>query len=448
MKKILFVVVMLLAVSIVGKAQPQLNSARLDSLFQLLANNDKAMASVCIYHDGNEVYSKSIGYSSVSDRKANSPETRFRIGSISKSFTSVMIMQLLDEGLLKLETPLSDFFPQITNSKSIQIRHLVTHSSGIGSFTDDPEYLNYLTQKKTRKELLDIITAQEEVFKPGEKVSYSNSNFVLLAFIIENLTSSTYDEQLNKRIIKSLDLSRTSGGDKINPQNNEALSYKFDGKAWILESETDMSIPVGAGSVVSTPKDLCQFMTALFDGKLVSDSSLNRMTEAKEKFGIGLMRFPFGNRKAYGHTGGIDGFSSVVSYFPAEKVTVAFTSNGLSMAMNDILIGVLSIYFNEKYDFPDYSKKAVVVDLELLKSYDGIYASAQIPLKLTMAVNDGVLMAQGTGQPAFPLTGISNTEFHFAPAGVVILFDETKPGTKCPGIVLKQGGMEFKFTRE
>lgn len=448
MRKKIYLSLLLSVLAFSIQAQTVLNIPKLDSLFRLLEENNKAMASVCIFKDGEAVYSKSIGYASVADRKPNTPDTRFRIGSISKTFTSVIILQLVDEGLISLQTPLSDYFSQVVNSESITIKHLLTHSSGIGSFTDDPEYLNYLTEKKSRDELLEIILKQKEVFKPGEKVVYSNSNYVLLAMIIEKVTASSYDQQLNQRIIQPVNLQRTSGGDKINEQNNEALSYKFDSKEWVLEPETDMSIPIGAGSIVSTTADLCVFMEALFNGKLVSDTALIMMTSADYKYGMGMMRFPFGNKKSFGHTGGIDGFNSIVSHFPTEKLTLAFISNGMNMVMNDILIGILSICFNEPYQLPDYSKKPVEVALEVLESYEGVFASSQIPLKLTIAVKDGVLTAQGTGQPAFPLTPYSKSDFRFAPAGVIILFDDTKSGTKCQGIVLKQGGMEFVFKRE
>lgn len=165
------------------------------------------------------------------------------------------------------------------------------------------------------------------------------------------------------------------------------------------------------------------------------------MMSLKDGFGMGLFTVPFGERTAYGHTGGIDGFGSVFSYFPEDNVSFAMVYNGLNYEFNAISIAVLSAVFDQPYDIPQFTIYDISsVDLEM---YTGVYASEQIPLKITILKEDQGLTAQATGQSAFPLEPVDEHIFSFDPAGVVLEFN---PGEKT--IVLKQRGMEFQFSKE
>jgi len=248
--------------------------------------------------------------------------------------------------------------------------------------------------------MVEIITNAGSDFEPDTKAEYSNSNFVLLTFILEKAFKKSYSEILTKYITKPLELKNTYLGAKINSSNNECLSYRFAGK-WERMPETDISIPLGAGGIVSTPSDLVKFSDALFGGKLLNPESLEKMKTVIGNFGIGLVKIPFFNMSGYGHTGGIDGFSSVFSYFPDGNISYALTSNGTNFNNNLVSIAVLSAIFNKPYEIPEF--KSINLTLEELDRYTGIYSSAQIPLKITVTKSNLSLMAQATGQPAFPL---------------------------------------------
>jgi CubicO group peptidase (beta-lactamase class C family) len=441
----LFVFVLVLISGSVISQNTVLFSSRIDSLLNTLEEKDKAMASVTITKNGQVVYSKATGFidnTGSSLLKAN-PDSKYRIGSISKMFTTVMILQLVEEKKLSLDEPLSHFYKKVPNADSITIADLLNHHSGLFNFTNSEDYTKWMTEYRSKKQLLEMIEGQKPAFPPHEKGEYSNTNFVLLGFIIEDVTGKTYPQNLTERITSKIGLTNTMYGGKINHSANEASSFEFGEKTWTMLPETDMSIPGGAGSVVSTTPELTAFINALFGGKLISKSSLERMTTLKDGFGLGTFKIPFYERSAFGHNGGIDGFSSSLAYFPDDKVALAFCSNGLNFPMNDILIGLLSFYFDKPYKIPDF--KTVVLPAEKLSAYEGEYNSEQLPLIITVKLDGNNLTAQATGQSAFPLTCSSETEFRFDQAGIVMVFNILSDG-KVDGFILKQGA-DYTFKK-
>ena len=413
---------------------------KLDLYFQTLENNNKFMGSVALSENGKIIYTKSIGFSDVESKTKPNQTTKYRIGSISKSFTSALVFKAVDENKLSLDTKISKYFPNIKNADKISISNLLNHRSGIHSFTDNENYLSWNTKKKSEEELLKIIEDGGSNFEPDTKADYSNSNYVLLSFILEKVYQKTYSEILNEKIIKPIGLKNTYVGGKINLKNNEAHSYIFENN-WIKETETDLSIPLGAGAIVSTPSDLLQFADALFNGKIISEKNLKLMETIKDNYGSGLFQMPFGTKKAFGHTGGIDGFSSNYGYFPEEKVAFALTSNGSNYTNNDIAIAVLSAVFNQPYEIPAF--KTFELPSADLDQYLGIYSSKDIPLKITVIKNDTTLMAQATGQSAFPLDASDKNIFKFDQAGIILEFI---PANKT--MILKQGGKNYTFIKD
>ena len=350
-----------------------------------------------------------------------------------------MIMQLVQEKKLTLDTKLSFYYPEIPNAAEINIEHLLRHRSGLFNFTSSPDYMQYMEIPKTPQELINIFIENGVVFQPDEKYEYSNTNYVLLSFILEKIEGKPFQKSLEGRITKPLQLQHTYYGGKINPENNEAFSYRKN-DSWLIARETDMSIPMGAGSIVSTPTDLNVFFNALFNGELIDEKSLEQMKNVDRGYGLGLIQIPFYEQRAYGHNGGIDGFQSNAAFFPGSNVAIAYTTNGVGMSMNDILIGALSIYFGRDYDFPEF-QPAIVLESEDLDKYLGIYSSQQLPLKLTITKDNHQLRGQATGQSSFPLEAFKADNFRFTPAGIVIEFLPEKSQ-----LILKQGGGEFEFS--
>jgi D-alanyl-D-alanine carboxypeptidase len=421
----------------------RLNTAKLDSLLTSLAANNKMMGSLAVSRAGQVVYSHAFGSAQLAPNVPATPATRYRMGSISKMFTATMIFQLIEEKKLTLDTKLATFFPQLPNAKTITIDQLLSHRSGLHSLTDDAAYLGYMTQPKTQAELLAIMAATKPDFEPGAKFAYSNSNYIVLGYLVEKLGKQPYAQALQKRVAAKAGLKNTYYGGKIDPAKQEALSYKPGPGGWVLDTETDMSIPGGAGSVVSTPADLDRFLEALFGGKLVSAASLDEMKTIRDGFGRGLMLLPFGSKQSYGHGGAIDGFRSMASYFPDDKLAITLSTNAQSYPLNDAMLGILSICFNQPYKIPDFAAPAFVPAAADLDRYAGTYASPQIPLKVTFKKDGNTLLSQATGQQPFPLEPVSRGVFKYDAAGIRAEFAADKPT-----FTLKQGGREFVFTKE
>lgn len=439
---------LLLLVSAFSLSAQSFDKAKLDAYLESLGSHDKAMLSLALLKDGVPVYQKAIGYAATENEQKADKDTQYRIGSITKVFTSTMIFQLIDEGKLDLATKLSAYYPKVKNADKIDISMLLSHRSGIHNFTNDPEYLQYMTQPKSKAEMVSLIEGMGSDFEPDSRPDYSNSAFVLLGFIIEDITKDSYASQLQKRIVAKLNLKRTTYGGTIDITQNQARSYKHGVGGWSPATVTDMSIPHAAGAIISTPTEIGTFLTALFTGKLISTQSLAKMKEINQGYGRGLFQFPFNGKSAYGHSGGIDAFVSNSGYFGSDGLAIAVTSNGMNYTMNDIMIGVLSIYHGMPFDLPDFDKKSLKLsDKELLK-YEGVFASEGFPLKITIKVSDGQLTAQATGQGAFVLTPYSTSEFRFDPAGIVMTFPMDGKKVDHSTFHLKQGGGSHKFTKE
>lgn len=447
MKKIILSLLSIAILSIQAYSQESFDSKKLDNYLQTLNDKHKMMATVAIAKDGKLVFNKSYGFYKKEGEKTlqATPTTKYRIGSMTKTFTAVLILQLIKEHKLKFDTKLSEFFPKIPNAYEITIEQMLSHRSGIYNITNDPKYKTYNTEPKTKDEMLKLIEGYKSEFDPGTKFSYSNTNFILLGYIIETLTQKPYAEVLNERIAKKANLENTYFGSDPDPKKNEASSYSYLNGEWREEPNTDMSIPHGAGAIVSTPEDLVKFLRALFNKEFFGQGLLDTMTTMQDGYGLGLFQIPFGDKMGYGHNGGIDGFQSSMVYFPGDDVTLVFTSNGLNYTMNDILIGILSIYYDKPFEMPEF-KESITLTPEEMAKYEGDYGSADIPLMITIKIKEGYLTAQATGQSDFPLDAVSKTEFKFDPAGVVLKFDEPVDG-EYKKFTLLQHGQQFEFER-
>ena len=413
---------------------------KLDNYFNALEQNIKFMGSVAISKNGEIIYTKSIGLADVENSLKATEKTKYRIGSISKSFTAVLTLKAVENKKLDLNQTIDKWFPAITNAKKITIKQLLSHRSGIHNFTNDADYLTYNTQPKTEKEMVAIIAKGNSEFEPDSKAEYSNSNYVLLTYILEKTFKKSFSDLLQEHIVKPIGLTSTYVFGRINPSKNECKSYKFTG-TWKLETKTDYTIPLGAGAITSTPSDLTKFADALFGGKLLKSESLEIMKTIKDGYGIGLFQIPFYKSIGYGHTGGIDGFSSVYAHFPDDKISYALISNGTNFKNNDITIAVLSAVYGKPYEIPVFT--TFKLTSEDLDKYLGTYASKQIPLKITITKEGNTLIAQGTGQPAFSIEATEKDKFKFDQAGAKFEFNPTEKT-----MILFQGGGQVNFTKE
>jgi CubicO group peptidase (beta-lactamase class C family) len=432
--------------------RPPFDVAKLDRAIATLESNQRLRGSVAITKDGKVVYSRTFGLRD--DRKKVDPETMIRIGSITKVFTAAMIYQLIDEKKLTLTTPLDRFFPEIPNAQRITIAHLLAHATGIPNYPKSADYSSpdsWIHHPQTKAQMVARFAADKPDFEPGTKVSYSNANYVLLGYIIEAVTHSTYDRQLQKRIARPLGLRRTRFGGHVDPANNEAHSYTFDDGKWVESPEDSPSIAAGAGAITSTPQDLGKFITALFAGRLIRPGSVHEMItpfsaalDGVERKGVVVSTLHRGLEKTiYSHLGGIDAFSSNLVYFPEDKVAIAITLNGQNYPMGKLFWLLADSYYGRSATIPNF--EPITLPADTLEQYKGVYSFKQIGMDITVTRDGDQLRAQATGQDAFPLEAIGETLF-WDRSAILIEFRRGDDG-KVASITLYQGRSEMNFVR-
>jgi len=433
----------LISLVILGQLTAQDKSlAKLDSLFSHIESNNQGMGSLSLFKAGKPYYERAIGYADVSQELRATPDHKYKIGSVSKMFTATMIMQLVEEGMLRLDDRLYEFYPEIKNAELITISMLLQHRSGIEEYLKDVQPIQ-LANPISRQQLLTRIKQGSAQFKPDSKYVYSNSNYALLAWILEDITNQSYAELLAEHITTPLGLASVMVGNRKSGDQNFAYSY-LKTEQWDLSVPWDMSWAFGAGEISATPSDVNIFLNALYNGKILRMESVQQMKDMNEGYGLGMFAVPFSTSYGYGHNGRIEDFSTSAYYFEDFDLSLCYISNGEVMPTNEILIAVLSLANGLPYEFPEFKeKKAIAVSVETLETYVGNYISATFPLDVKIFVEGTSLMAQATGQGSFTLTAVGDGEFVFVSAGIEMTFD-----VDSGSMTLKQAGMTNVFKKE
>ena len=418
MKKTSWIILLITSSTFTSFGQ-NIDIAKLDSFLNLLASKGLAMGSLAISQNGLVKYQKAIGYSFIdNDKKVlTNINTKYRIGSATKMFTAVMVFQLIEEGKIRLDQKLNIYFPGLPNADKITIQNMLYHRSGLHDYTHDTDFSEWMDKPKSHDDLLKIIREKGSDFEPGTKADYCNSNYLLLGYIIEKICNMSYADVLKKRILSKLNLKNTYFGKPINIKDNESASYKFSNNNWTKEKETDLNIHGGAGSIVSTPIDMVKFIDALFSNKLISKSSLAKMETIVDGYGMGMFPNKYGDKPSFGHNGRVEEFYSAIWYFPSEKLSFAYCTNGIDYPRTDIIEAVLKICFNETFLIPFTRNNNL--KSEDLDKYLGKYSSDQIVVNCT---KDGIKLLLETKGKVFELEKLSDNYFMNAAMGYFFEF--------------------------
>ena len=419
--------------------QEQMDKNKLDHYFDQLDAHKQFMGTVLVSKSDQIIYNRSIGYADIDSQTKNQLESKYRIGSISKTFTSVLIFKAIEEGNLSLTTPIAEFFLDFPNGNNITIDHLLSHSSGLGNYTNREDYNHYFNREFTREDMVKLIANLDTQFYPGVNQAYSNSNYLLLTYILEDIYDTSFAKLFQAKISNPFNLKATYV-ETVDSQNTGlSKGYKFS-KSYNLSDLTSPSVLLGAGGIISTASDLLSFSKQLFNKALVEQNSLAAMTPQGKPIGRGLLVIPFYEYLGLGHAGSIDGNTSLLAYFEDSDLTVVVLSNGAEMNVNDVNIAVLSAFYGKEINLPNFS--TVNVDSAVFEKLTGVYSSSVLPLKFTITVEEEVLTARLEGQPSFPLTPLSETAYVYRSAGVEIVFNPQENS-----LLLKQSGMKIPFVK-
>jgi len=310
--------------------------------------------SVLAAHNGQVLLSKGYGPANREHDVPATPQTKYRIGSITKQFTAAAILVLQQRGTLSVQDPVRKHVPDAPAAwDAVTIHHLLTHTSGIININALPDYSKMLTATLTPRENVARLFDKPLQFEPGSKYQYSNSGYILLGHIIEIVSGKTYGEFLRENIFEPLGM-RSSGYDDpkaILP--HRASGYNLEKTGLVHAPYRDMSIPYAAGALYSTVEDYYRWDQALYSDKLLSKASRDAMfTAYKDSYGYGWTIIRQFDRTRIAHGGVMHGFASFAVRFPDEKVCVVVFSNINMAPSGEIAPGLAGLLFGADVEWP------------------------------------------------------------------------------------------------
>jgi len=322
--------VIALAVTLTAAGRSQ-DLSRLTDVVRAQAEGRQFMGSVLVAKGNDVVFETSVGLANVEWNIPDSATTKFRIGSLTKQFTAAAVLLLQERGKLRVDDPVAKYFSDLPASwRSITLRQLLTHTSGIPDTTDlpKPDSREWELSGFTPAMLFDRMRSMPLDFEPGAKFKYSNTGYILLGWIVERASGQSYRDFLKENFFDPLGMAG-SGYDlnsTILPQR--ASGYRVGSLGIRNANYIDMRAPGGAGGLYSTTGDLLKWTQALFGGRVLHSDSLKAMTTpVEDHYGFGLQIASKNGRRRFAHGGGIDGFGSFLAYFPASGVTIVVLSN-------------------------------------------------------------------------------------------------------------------------
>ncbi|WP_420148317.1 serine hydrolase [Spirosoma sp.] len=350
----------------------QTKAEKIDAFVRQYVANRQFNGAILVADKGKVILKKGYGMANMEWNIPNTASTKFRLGSITKQFTSMLIMQLVEQGKLKLAGKITDYlpdYPKATGSK-ITIHHLLTHTSGIPSYTSFPKFFETMSRDPyTPDAFVKKFSGLPLEFEPGSKFEYDNSGYFLLGVIIEKATGKSYADALKEMILDPLEMKDT-GYDLAGPIiSKRASGYEKRSEGYVNAPYLDMTIPYAAGSLYSTVEDLNRWDQALYTDKLLADTTLKA-----------TMYTPYLNHYAYGwgvetikvgqlkdslllieHSGGINGFNTLISRIPQDKRLVVLLNNTGGAPLSAMRKSILNILYNQPVE---PSKKSIA---ELLR---------------------------------------------------------------------------------
>jgi CubicO group peptidase (beta-lactamase class C family) len=301
-----------------------------DRLVQTHITDRNFMGSVLVARGNQVLFSKGYGFANLEGRVPNDPATKFRIGSITKQFTAAAILLLEERGKLTLDDPVKKFLPDAPAAwDKITLPNLLTHTSGIADIVATPDFERLRSISTTPEELVERFRRLPLDFASGSQFSYSNSGYMLLSYLIEKISGSSYQDFLRENIFGPLGMNDSGYDSNSEIIPHRAAGYVYGSSGFLNAAFIHMSIPQGAGGLYSTTGDLLKWNQALFGGKVLKPESLAKITTPfRDNYALGLsIETTDRGRKAIRHDGAIDGFDADLTYFPADQLTVAVLSN-------------------------------------------------------------------------------------------------------------------------
>jgi CubicO group peptidase (beta-lactamase class C family) len=395
--------------------------AKADAILEASFPADGPGAAVIITRGGQTLYAAGRGLADVQARRPITPDTVFRLGSITKQFTAATILQLVQEGKISLDDPLSRFFPDFPQpGASATVRQLLNHTSGVVSYTGIPGWMVEANTGRpyTTAEMIALFRDLPPPTKPGEQWAYNNSGYVLLGAIIEAATGRPWHQAVEERIARPLQLRTIGYG--VDREGGAAMAKGYTAANGQVQpaQRIHMSVPHGAGALVGTIRDLATWAHALHHGRVVNRATYRAMTVPtalpggrSEPYGFGIGFGSVRGRNTIGHNGGIFGFSTESLYIPSDDLFVAVFANSDEPATHPSLLAsrLLALALGDPYR----SFRRAEVDQRALAPLFGVYRIGDTGVSRRFFARDGKLYTMRDGAPESEVFAAADGHFFY-----------------------------------
>lgn len=432
MKRILFTMLLLPLL-----AHAQTIAQKADELLTAYSIQEKFSGNVLIAKGDEILFEKAYGYADKKAQQPNTPATEFRVGSLTKMFTSTLVMQLAAAHRLSLTDPVSNYVPGIVNGEKIQLVHLLSHTSGIRGSTAPPAPTSLeasVTQFKS----------EAAAFDPGSRFEYNNFNYILLSYIAQKVAGVPFAQLLQSRVLHKAGMLHSGLDEKDRRSGVRAKGYVTNPETvqWEETAGDDVAIASGAGALYTTTGDLFRWSKALRISGVLADSSLAKARKPLlNNYGLGWMSSEENGKTQIGHTGSIPGFIANFMLFPKDSITIVLLSNYGNTDGRGLSQDLKAVVFGKPYKLP-VKKKAVVLSAAVINRYVGEY---QLPngFGITISVDGDKLFALAQGdQQKIELTPENEKKFYLKGPETEVEFIEEDQAVKYM-FVNMQGGQKL-----
>lgn len=415
-------IVLFLLISISGNAQ--INNPKIDSLINAYVSINKFNGSALVIRDGKEVYAQSYGYQNASTKKLNTKHSIFPIGSLTKSFTALVVLKLAKENKLSINDPISKYIPDYPKGNEIKINHLLTNTGGIYEKFRNPKFYAQLASTHTysSEEKMTFFKNEPLDFEPGTKFSYSNSGFDLLGIIVEKVTGSSYQEAVRKYIFNPLKMTN-SGFDFPNLRNkNKTTSYSFVSSTKQVETKPwNSSLTFSSGGLYSSTEDLLKFYNGLINFKIISkETFIQATTPFLGGYGYGWYIDVIHGDRVIDHGGNVEGATSYFLMNPEHKTCIILLNNITSTSLEKIGNSMYAALQNKPYSIPQPKKEIQLEELTLLK-YTGTFEVSE-SYKVEISKEAGRLFIKINNEDKMPMSAEREGVFFTIDADIVLEF--------------------------
>ena len=426
--------------------------SELDRLLSPRFPADGPGAAVVVVKEGRVIFRKGYGMANLELKVPMQPDMVFEIGSLTKQFTSTAILMLVEQGKLSLDDDLHQYLPEYPDKGAkISIENLLTHTSGIASYTNDLKWRSMWRQDLTVQQIIDITKDDPLEFPPGSKWKYDNTGYILLGAIIEKVSGLSYADYLRKNIFGPLGMKHSYYGSNSAVIPGRASGYSRNGGNWVNATYLSMSQPYAAGSLMSSVDDLAIWDSAVSAGKLLSKASWDRAFAPYKlangddtHYGYGWGVDAYDGHAIIRHNGGIFGYISEVVRLPDDHVYVAMLTNSDG---HDFDTGFLATELAAAVVGDPY-REPVKVKLEPKESdaYAGVYRNSDQTLGTVSREGDR-FFAQRAGLPKLEMFAYSDHEFFFKDSFVRLAFEKDASGNVAALVIQRPNGAKDRATR-